>query len=110
MDTQHYSSIIKQILTQYANYLSSDEEVKAQVVFDDERNHYLLLEMGWQNKKYIYQLIMHLTLIDGKVWIQQDYTEAGIVDELIEMGIPPAQIVLGFRHPKLRQYTGFAVA
>jgi hypothetical protein len=37
-------------------------------------------------------------------------TEEGVVTDLVEAGIPANEIVLGFRHPKLRQYTDFAVA
>ena len=47
-------------------------------------------------------------IIDDKVWIQYDGTEDGIADELIEAGIPQDKIVLGFRPPEIRPYTGFA--
>ena len=39
-----------------------------------------------------------------------NYTEDGIAGELEEASIPPNDIVLGFRSPKIRQYTGYAVA
>ncbi len=110
MDTLNYPDIIKQVLTDYANDSLPDDTVTAHLVFDDKRNSYLLLEMGWREKKYIYQPVVHLELTKGKVWIQQDYTEAGIADELTAAGISPEHIVLGFRHPTLRQHTGFAVA
>ena len=42
--------------------------------------------------------------------IQYDDTEEGIATDLLEAGVPKADIVLGFRHPKIREYTGFAVA
>ncbi|MCE2401184.1 XisI protein [Candidatus Poribacteria bacterium] len=40
--------------------------------------------------------------------IQQDNTE-GIAPELERFGIPKEHIVLGFRSPDIRQYTGYAV-
>jgi hypothetical protein len=45
-----------------------------------------------------------------KLPIQYDDTEEGIATDLLEAGVPKADIVLGFRHPKIREYTGFAVA
>ena len=53
--------------------------------------------------------MIHVDLIDDKIWIQYDGTEDGIATELVELGVPKEDIVLGFRHPKLRQYTGFAM-
>jgi hypothetical protein len=49
-------------------------------------------------------------LIDGKIWIQYDGTEEGVATELLEAGVPKAHIVLGFRHPSERKYSGLAVA
>lgn len=51
-----------------------------------------------------------MDLIDNKIWIQFDDTEEGVATDLMEAGIPKEDIILGFRHPKLRQYTGFAVS
>ncbi len=109
MDTQSYPDIIKQVLSHYADYMSPTDPVKAHFVFDEQHQSYLMVEIGWRDKQYIYQPIIHIEIIDGKIWIQQDYTEAGVVDDLIDAGVAPEQIVLGFRHPSLRQYTGFAV-
>jgi hypothetical protein len=39
-----------------------------------------------------------------------DGTEHGIADDLTEAGIPKDHIVLGFREPELRQYTGYSLA
>ncbi|BAY29391.1 fdxN element excision controlling factor protein [Nostoc carneum NIES-2107] len=38
------------------------------------------------------------------------YTEEGVASDLLAAGVPKEDIVLGFRHPKIRQHTGFAVA
>lgn len=54
--------------------------------------------------------MLHLDIIDGKVWIQHDGTEEGVASELTAAGIPKESIVLGFRHPRVREHTGFAVA
>jgi XisI protein. len=35
--------------------------------------------------------IVHIRLIDGKIWIQYDGTEEGVATELLEAGVPKAQ-------------------
>jgi hypothetical protein len=40
----------------------------------------------------------------------RDSTFLGITKELLSAGIAKKDIVLGFHEPKIRQYTGFAVA
>ncbi|MFM7369899.1 MAG: element excision factor XisI family protein [Sphaerospermopsis kisseleviana] len=53
---------------------------------------------------------MHVDWIDHKIWIQYDDTEEGIANDFIAAGVPTQDIVLGFRHPQIRQYTNFAIS
>ncbi|MFM6011583.1 MAG: element excision factor XisI family protein, partial [Dolichospermum sp.] len=55
MDTKlKYQEIIKRILTENAEYRASiPDGYTSQVLFDDERGHYLVLDMGWNNDKYL---------------------------------------------------------
>ena len=53
--------------------------------------------------------MIHVELIKDKIWIQYDGTEEGIATDLLEAGVPKEHIVLGFRPPEIRPYTGFAV-
>ncbi|KHD10911.1 hypothetical protein PN36_15795 [Candidatus Thiomargarita nelsonii] len=109
MDTRlNYQTLIENILLDYAQYKPAYGEIEPQVVFDEPRVRYTLLEMGWDNKKYVHDCIIHVELINDKIWIQYDGTEEGIATDLVEAGVPKYDIVLGFRPQKLRQYTGFA--
>jgi hypothetical protein len=45
-----------------------------------------------------------------KIWVEQDWTEPGIAVELLKSGVSKDEIVLGFRNPKKRPLTEFAVA
>jgi len=69
-----------------------------------------LVHVGWENRKRIHGCIIHVDIIDSKVWIQYDGTEDGIALELEEAGIPKDKIVLGFKTPDIRKYTGYAVS
>lgn len=94
-------------MQQYAN-LPQLEGVVPQLIYNEQQGHYLLLAVGWHGKQYWHHVILHLELRDDKIWIHYDYTERGIAEELVAAGIPQKTIVLGFRPPKVRPYTGFA--
>jgi hypothetical protein len=109
MDTQlNYQTLIKNIINEQAQYKPVYGEIESHVVFDDVHARYALLEIGWDKKKYIHDCIIHVELINDKIWIQYDGTEEGIATYLLEAGVPNNDIVLGFHHVKMRQYTEFA--
>ena len=81
--TNQYRQIIKKILEEYGDFLGNDEQVKVELVLDEKNDRYLLVETGWKNGYRIYGTLLHLDLIDGKVWIQHDGTEEGIANDLV---------------------------
>ena len=108
-DINECRKIIKQLLIEYSKFKPAYGDIETDVIFDDERNHYQLVHIGWKNKQRICGAIIHISLKNGKVWIQYDGTESGVAVELVEAGIPREQIVLGFRSAKMRKYTQYAV-
>ncbi|MGB3512910.1 MAG: element excision factor XisI family protein [Microcoleaceae cyanobacterium] len=68
------------------------------------------MEIGWHHRKRIYGTLIHIDIIDQKIWIQQDGTEEGIANELVHLGISPQQIVLAYKTPERRKITDFAVS
>ncbi|MEA5620942.1 XisI protein [Cronbergia sp. UHCC 0137] len=103
-----YREHIKNLLTARVK-LVWDKRIQAQTIFDTQGDHYLLIYVGWRESNRIYGTVSHIDIIDGKIWIQQDGTEVGIANELVELGVPKHDIVLGFDPPKFRDCTGFAV-
>ena len=53
---------------------------------------------------------MHLDIKDGKIWIQRNQSDKLIADELVAMGVPKQDIVLGLQPVYVREYTGYGVA
>lgn len=105
-----YQTVIKRVLQEHAAYRAQAQQpVRPYVVCDDEGGHYLLMEVGWNGDEYWHETPIHLDLIDDKIWIQCDDTEDGIATDLMVAGVPNYDIVLGFRPPDLRHYTGFGV-
>lgn len=105
-----YRQYICQLLSSQAESEPSSTEVECQLVFDTEHNHYQLLDVGWDGLKRVYYCFIHVDIKDGKVWIQRNMTEMDIAAELVEMGIPKEDIVLGLHPPYKRPYTGYGVA
>ena len=106
-----YQNIIVSLLNEYAAYGQSAPGIKREVVADKENNHFQLVSVGWrEGKSFVYVVAFHFDIIEGKIWIQQNNTEAKITDELMERGIPIQDIVLGFQSPQVRKLSGFAVA
>jgi hypothetical protein len=105
----HYRQLIIETLKEYAKIPYKYGNIKFETVFDRESDRYLLMILGRQNKKYHHGCLIHVDIIDGKIWIQRDGTEVGIANEFVEAGVPKNQIVLGFKSPELRKDTEFAV-
>jgi hypothetical protein len=98
------------VLTPYTERRYADAEIANEAVFDRDNDRYLIVSVGWQGPRRIQHCLIHLDLIDGKVWIQRDGTEDGIAYELEEGGIPKSDIVLAFHPADVRPHTGYAVA
>lgn len=106
-----YQDILMEYLGEYAKIKPANQpDIESYVIADRENNHFQLLQLGWQGKQYIFTVVLHFDIKDGKVWFQRNITERDIVDVLMEKGIPREDIVLGFRSPLARPYTGFASA
>lgn len=106
---ESYRQIIESVLEEYAKLSYAYGDVQRQTVFDRVGDHYLLVISGWDDGR-VHGCIIHLDIINGKVWIQRDGTEDGIAGELEQAGIPKDRIVLGFKRPEIRKYTEYAVA
>lgn len=105
---ESYRETIERILSDYASIPYSYGDFQTEVVFDRTRDRYLMVNVGWHGKRRVHGCLVHIDIIDGKIWIQLDGTEQGIALDLEEAGIPKERIVLGFREPEIRPYTGYA--
>jgi XisI protein len=100
-----YRSIVTQILTKYSQYKPSYGQVEIEQIFDRDHDRYQLLAIGWNQQQRIYGTTIHLDIQDEKIWIQQNTTEFDPASDLVEMGVPKQDIVIGFHTPKMRQLT-----
>ena len=108
MENLNYPELVQKIIKLHVNNLK-DEETEVQLILDREHNHYLLMLVGWHNQRREYGSLIHIDIKGDKIWIQSDGTEVGVANELVEAGVPQQDIVLGFKSPFKRQFTGYAV-
>ncbi len=108
---KQYQDIIIAYLQEYAKIKPANmPDIDSYVIIDRENSHFQLLQSGWQDARYIFTVVFHFDIKDGKVWFQRNITERDVVDVLMEKGIPREDIVLGFRPAYARPHTGFATA
>lgn len=101
--------IIERILKECVRRYATDD-ARMVTVFDRDGANFLVIEEGWQGTRRIYTPFVHVELRDGCVWIQQDFTNHGIANDLVREGIPQESIVLAYKAPVLRAETEFAAA
>ncbi|NEP50924.1 MAG: XisI protein [Moorea sp. SIO3C2] len=100
-----YREYVQRLLNQYAKDDVSNDQVEVQLIFDTNRDHYQWMNVGWEDLNRIYRSIVHLDIKDGKIWLQQNLTDLNPAEDLVEMGVPREDIVLGLQPPYKRQYT-----
>ncbi|MBD2441154.1 XisI protein [Nostoc sp. FACHB-110] len=105
-----YREYIQSLLTQYGSYKPLEENIEVQLIFDTVRDHYQILDIGWDGYDRIYNCVIHLDIKNEKIWIQRNMTDIQIAEDLIDMGVPKEDIILGLQPSHLRQYTQYGVA
>jgi hypothetical protein len=106
---EHYRSCIQTLLEKHSQYKSREENVESEIFFDTVRDHYQLMRVGWKGLKRVYYTVLHFDIKDGKIWLQQNTTDIDVGQELLEMGIPKQDIVLGLHPPKNVLIQGMAL-
>lgn len=104
---------VRQVLSRYVDL---DKQGPAAVgvqtfcAFDEEHDQYLVVRAGWSGQRRIKGVVLHVRIDDGKVWLEENGTDREIASELVALGVPPQDIVLGFHHPSLREPLSSVVA
>ena len=104
-----YQETVQQLLLTYAVSKPAYGDIEVETIFDLQRNHYQIVHLGWHHDRWIHHCVMHLAIRNEKVWIFRNSTEHDIAADLVELGVPKQDIVLGFHPPFLRQFSDYAV-
>lgn len=109
--TEKYKHLVKDLISHQSSkqgYIPGRNEI--QVVFDDERGHYYLVDISWNGCERVHGFIIHMDIKQDKIWIQQDWTLDGLSDELRGQGVPMEDIVLVYNRPIGQSQPGYAGA
>ena len=84
--------------------------VESFVILDQERGHYILMSLGWSEGRRVRRMVLYVRLRNGKISVEEDWTEEGIATELLKAGVSKDDIVLAFHPPEMWPLSEFAVA
>lgn len=110
---EHLRSAVIQILEEIHGYNTASRQEKhifSELILDKERDHYLLLDVGWKGKEYIYDPFIHIDIKDEKIWVQRNFTDIELGEKFSALGIEKQDIVLGLHSPFMRQFSDYGVA
>jgi hypothetical protein len=102
-------AILHQLLSENALLMNKSECITSNVIVSEDRNHFMVINEGWEGKRRIHSLVFHAEIRTGKLWIHHDGIDRGITEDLVTAGIPKDSIVLAFHSPEIRPHTGYAV-
>jgi XisI protein len=107
--SERYRQLIIQLLMRHLS-APVNGEVTTMPIVDQERDHYQLLDIGWDEVgKRVFQPIMHIDLLDGKIWIQENAMDVDIAKVLVAEGVEPLDIVLGLHSRSLRRFSEYGI-
>lgn len=106
----HYRGIVRKLIDDYASYKPSHGQIETEAIVDPTKDHYEVLHVGWDGVRRVHGSVVHIDIINEKIWVQYDGTSCPVAEALLAAGIPREEIVLGFYPADLRQYTDFATA
>jgi len=88
-----YRSLLKELLMSHAERMRRNPQpnTEIEVTFDEETDS-LRPSKRW------------------KLWIENDWTDEGLANELVDKGISAQNVVLAFHPPDMRVHTEFAAA
>ncbi len=97
-----YKSIIQRVMGEHLENTPSESDVETIAVCDENDDNYILLDIGWRYPRRVYRTVFHLRLKDNKIWVEEDWTEHGIVRDLLNAGIAASDIEAGYQPPEMR--------
>jgi XisI protein len=107
--SERYRQLIIQLLMRHSS-APVNGEIMTMPILDQDRDHYQLLDIGWDEAgKRVFQPIIHIDLLDGKIWIQENAMDVDIAKALVTEGVEPLDIVLGLHSRSLRRFSEYGI-
>ena len=71
---ERYREIVGRVIEEYARYKPSHGRIETEAVVDRDRDRYEVLHVGWDGVRRVHGSVVHIDIIDSKVWVQYDGT------------------------------------
>ena len=78
-------------------------------LIDEERDNYMITFTGWRDGKRHRQDYIFVRIREGKIWVEEDRSDDPVAEELLRLGVPMEDIVLGLLPPDVRHHSGYGV-
>jgi hypothetical protein len=102
---EKYQKILTKFVEDFAKTpFSIQKNLENQALVDNKNNHYQVVTLGWDKNSFVYSPVLHFDIKENKIWIQQNWTDILLDDELIKRGVDRNDIVLGFLPIYAREY------
>lgn len=101
---ENYRRIIKEILGYYKEILDRRKSppLESVFIFDEQNDYYTWLKFGWQGGKRFEGISVFVRLRNGKFYIEEDWTEDGIANELMDKGVLAEDIILAYESVEMK--------
>lgn len=107
----NYRNWIKSLLSNYVQEGRTDRsDIEDQLIFDTDHDHYQVLSVGWEKGQRVFFCVLHLDIKNDKIWLQENSTDYDIAEDLMALGVPASDIVIGFIPLDARALSEYAVA
>ncbi len=87
-----YRQIVQEVIEDYAQLMSRGNQARILPICDTIHDQYLLVSLGWINKRREHAIVFHAQLRQGQFFIEDDRTEEGIGNMLLEAGVAEEDI------------------
>lgn len=69
-----YRRLLRSKLSEYERLynLQPTPGVETVAIFDEERDHYLVMSLGWAQDRRVRRANLYVRLREGKFWIEED--------------------------------------
>ena len=106
-----YERILKEFLSEYINDRKSRRDSVYQFITDAEHHHYQVIRNGWDGDRFIHHIVFHFEIKDdAKIWVWVNNTDIELLHELLLLGVPDTDVVVGFYPPSLREMSNLVAA
>lgn len=102
--------VLKELKYRQSTKIYNGPNLKRHLVINKLQTEFVLLDVGWFNKRYISDLVFHIEIKNDKIWIHEDNTDIDIASVLVEEGIQKEDVVLAFLPDYAKELSNYAIA